>query len=170
MTRRRLCRYSLSILAALAVAATLLGLWPAEPAEAGRTKITSVAITSTPASGDTYGRGETIAVTVNFDGKVQVVGHPVMVLQVGCKKGTQAAKVCQRKADYVRWDKKRSVQFQYKVKKWDLDTDGIAIKKNAIRVTAASTIRKPGRDYSPPVKLKHGALAAQSGHKVDGDP
>ena len=78
--------------------------------------------------------------------------------------------MCQRKADYVRWDKKRSVQFQYKVKKWDLDTDGIAIKKNAIRVTAASTIRKPGRDYSPPVKLKHSALAAQSGHKVDGDP
>ena len=48
-------------------------------------EVTDVAVTSTPNSGtaDTYGRGETIRVTVTFDEDVTVTGSPVINVEVG---------------------------------------------------------------------------------------
>ena len=87
-------------LAAL-TAAALLWLWPAEPAEAKiAMRVSSVAITSSPSSGTTYEKGETISVTVTFNQAVTVSGTPRLRLQIECNKdGT--SKTCTRRAKYA---------------------------------------------------------------------
>ena len=47
--------------------------------------VREVTIESTPAAGDTYGRGEDIRVKVTFNEDVHVTGDPVLVLSVGAR-------------------------------------------------------------------------------------
>ena len=167
LTFPRAMMYSLAVLAALTAAYAAGGwLWPAEPAQAAPpTRVSTVAITSTPASGDTYAKGETIAVTVTFDGNVTVTGTPRLRLQIGCKKGTNTAKTCKRRAKYTSGSGTAALVFQYTAKKTDLDTDGISIHKNSIRRYSSATIVDGD---SAKVSINHAAVAAQSGHKVNG--
>ena len=45
--------------------------------------VTGVAVSSTPAMGDTYGAGETISLMVTFNGKVTVTGMPRLAFSLG---------------------------------------------------------------------------------------
>ena len=164
--RRRLSLYPLTILAALAVAAAIFSLQPAEPAEAKiATRVSSVAITSSPSSGTTYERRETISVTVTFNEAVTVSGTPRLRLQIECNKGG-TSKTCTRRAKYASGSGTAALVFTYQVKRYDKDTSGVAIKKNSIRRTGSADIYKNGTTEK--VKLVHDAVAASTSHKVDG--
>ncbi|MYC36756.1 MAG: hypothetical protein F4X66_07560 [Chloroflexi bacterium] len=157
---RRLPAWFLPVLALLALAAALLWLPPAEPAQAQdgqRPTITAgPVIASSPASGDTYGQGETIEVTVTFSESVTVTGEPRVRLDVGERK---------RWARYSSADG-ATLTFAYTVKKADADPDGVSIPKNAVKADAGTIADGDGNA----AHLKHPALADQAGHKVNGSP
>ncbi len=151
----------LPFLALLALAAALLWLPPAEPAQAQEdttrpTIIDGPVITSSPASGDTYGQGETIEISVTFNEAVTVTGEPRVRLEVGERK---------RWARYFGADG-ATLTFTYSVKKVDVDDNGIGIGKNSLKPNGGSIEDADGNA----ARLKHPALADQSGHKVQGSP
>ena len=157
---RRLPVWLLPTLALLALAASLLWLPRAEPAQAqdgSRPTITAgPVITSSPASGDTYGKGEAIAVALTFSEAVTVEGEPRVRLDVGERK---------RWARYSSADG-ATLTFTYTVKGNDRDADGISIPRNAVKADDGTIEDGDGNA----AKLKHPALADQAGHKVDGSP
>ena len=149
-------------LALLALAVALLWLPPAGPAQAQEdtTRPTITAgpvITSSPAGGDTYGEGETVSVAVTFSEAVTVTGEPRVRLAVGERK---------RWARYSGGSDSATLTFTYTVKKVDVDDDGISIGKNSLKPNGGSIQDGDGNA----ARLKHLALADQSGHKVQGSP
>ena len=123
--------------------------------------ITSVALTSDPDDDDrdgddaTYAIGDTVQATVTFSADVTVTGAPQLTLDVG---GTD------RTAAYSSTDSTATqLVFTYTVAEGDADTDGIAIAANKLALNGG-TIRAGTVDAT----LTHAAVAAQSGHKVDG--
>ena len=111
-------------------------------------------ITSSPASGDTYGVDEAIVVAVTFSEAVTVTGQPRVRLAVGER---------QRWARYSGADG-ATLTFAYKVKKVDADANGVSIGADQLGLNGGSIT---GADGNAAV-LSHPALADQSGHKVDG--
>ncbi len=120
-------------------------------------EVTDVAVTSTPNSGtaDTYGRGETIRVTVTFDEDVTVTGSPVINVEVGSNS---------RPAAYVSGSATTELVFEYTVVAADSDSDGIEIAANALSGGTIQSVVAHSNDAD----LDHAALAAQSSHQVDG--
>ena len=114
-------------------------------------------ITSSPASGDAYGQGETITLTVTFSEAVTVNDDPRVRLDVGERK---------RYARYSGGGDSATLTFTYTVKKVDADEDGISIPRNAVQRNDGAIIDAGGRS----ARLKHPALDAQAGHKVKGSP
>ena len=117
--------------------------------------VASLAAVSGPVSGDTYRRGETIGVAVTFGKPVAVTGTPQLALSVGS---------ATRQAAYARGTGTTQLAFEYTVVEADRDPDGIAVAANALALNNG-TIADAG---GAAADLGHGALAAQSGHKVDG--
>ena len=114
-----------------------------------------LAVVSEPIEGDTYQRGETIEVAVNFSDRVVVAGTPQLALSVG---------VNTRNADYVRGTNSNQLVFEYTVVEADADTDGIVAGQNALALNGGAITSV----YGAQAILTHTALAAQTGHKVDG--
>ena len=115
-------------------------------------------ITSSPQSGDTYGMGEAIEVSVTFSETVTVTGEPQVRLAVGER---------QRRARYDRSGQDGTILvFAYKVKKVDADEDGVGIGADQLMLNGGSIADGAGNaaDLSAP------ALPDQAGHKVDGSP
>ena len=121
--------------------------------------VSGVAFSGSPASGDTYELGETIAVTVTFDKPVTVIGSPGLALTVGSR--TRQAAFSTPSATGV-----TTLAFQYAVQASDRDADGIAIPANAIRLNGG-TITDADDDTVDAV-LGHAAVPADAGRKVDG--
>ena len=153
----RLCLLGLAL---PALAVSLLWLSSADTALAdSHPQITAgPAITSSPASGDTYTAGESIVVAVTFSEAVSVEGEPRVRLAIG---------------DRDRWARYDHAQqdgtvlvFAYEVKKVDADEDGISIGKNKLKLNGGSIADADGNAAN----LKHPALAHQAGHKVSGSP
>ena len=117
--------------------------------------VASLAAVSGPVSGDTYRRGETIGVAVTFGKPVVVTGTPQLALSVG---------TATRQAAYARGTGTTQLVFEYTVVEADRDPDGIAVAANALALNNG-TIADAG---GAAADLGHGALTAQSGHKVDG--
>ena len=117
--------------------------------------VASLAAVSGPVSGDTYRRGETIGVAVTFGKPVAVTGTPQLALSVG---------TATRQAAYAHGTGTTQLAFEYTVVEADRDPDGIAVAANALALNNG-TIADAG---GAAADLGHGALAAQSGHKVDG--
>ena len=120
--------------------------------------VSSVAFTSTPASGqnNTYKLNDVIDVTVTFNDAVTVTGTPQIDLTIGSTV---------RQADYKSGSTTTQLLFQYTVQADDEDTDGATINANGLKLNGGG-IRK--KDSTINADLAHGAQTNQSGHKVDG--
>ena len=125
--------------------------------------VTGASVSSTPRTGDTYGSGETITITLATREPVMVTGQPYVLLDVG---GTNRQAVY-----YGRFGLPTSaLQFRYTVQAGDTDTDGVALCASgagcgSIQLNGGSIqgVADGGIDAA----LDLAALGAQSGHKVD---
>ena len=119
---------------------------------------TAVAVVSKPVDGDTYRQGEKIEVAVTFGDRVLVDtsgGTPALGLAVGTET---------RQATYVRGTGSNRLVFEYTVQSGDTGSDGIAIAANGLAPGGGAIASV----YGVRAILDHAALAAQTGHKVDG--
>ena len=120
--------------------------------------VTSVAFASAPASGDTYGEGESVEVAVTFAEPATVDisgGTPTIGLTVGTAPKT---------AGYVRGSGTRRLVFAYEVQASDTDADGVSVPANGLARMGGTIVNPDGAAF----RLAHDALAADDGHKVDG--
>ena len=138
MTARRRSLLLLTALATLA-GALLFGLGPG-PAQA-QTGPTIRAITFsgtiTPASGDTFGLGETIRVSATFSGNVEVTGTPRVPIDIG---GVT------RYATFTGFgfdSRPTLAYFDYTVQYGDYDNDGVSVAAGSIDLNGG-TIRAQG--------------------------
>ena len=123
--------------------------------------VDDVDVTSTPkAEVDTYGRDETIEVTVTFDQAVRVTGTPRIRLRIGG--GNQEHF---RWANYDGGTGTTELRFTYVVVVDDMDTNGIYIQGDELELDGG-TIQ--GVDDDVAADLDYPTQGAQSGHKVDG--
>ena len=117
-----------------------------------------MAVVSKPVDGDTYRQGEKIEVAVTFGDRVLVdtsLGTPALGLAVGTET---------RQATYVRGTGSNRLVFEYTVQSGDTGSDGIAIAANGLAPGGGAIASV----YGVRAILDHAALAAQTGHKVDG--
>ena len=106
--------------------------------------ITDVEVTSSPATGDTYGVGETIEISATFSTDVEVDGNPGLGLWVGSN---------WRSAGYLRGSGADTLVFGYTVKSEDSDSDGIrwtgatsnGTWHNFLNYTAVTAVGSHGR-------------------------
>ena len=116
--------------------------------------ISSISITSDPGGGDTYVKDDSIEVTVTFSEHVTVTGTPQVELDFD---GTT------KTADYSSANR-AAVVFSYGVAADDIDTYGIAISANNLSLNGGAIKDGANNDAT----LTHDAVAADSGHKVEG--
>ena len=121
--------------------------------------VSGIAFSGSPASGDTYELGETIAVAVTFDKPVTVSGSPQVALTIGSR--TRRAAFSSPSATGV-----TTLAFHYAVQASDRDADGIAIPANAIRLNGAAIT--DADDDAVDAVLGHAAVPADAVRKVDG--
>ena len=116
--------------------------------------VSTVAIISDP--GVAYAAGEEIKVAVVFTKPIMVTGTPSIDLTVGAN--TRQA-LCQTVASEV-------LTCTYTVVADESDTDGVSIAANSLNPNGG-TIQDA--DNRPATDFTHAAVAANSGHTVDGD-
>ena len=124
-----------------------------------------VQVTSTPATGDTYGLGETIAITVTFD-KAVTVDTSGGTRRPGIAFRLDGDLNPNRWAGYSRGSGGTALVFTYMVQAGDMDDDGIRLPANAIELFRG-TIRD-ATDTIVDATLTYAQPGIQSGHKVDG--
>ena len=117
--------------------------------------VSSLAITSSPGSDQTYAAGDAVEWTVRFSETVEVEGTPQLRLRVGSRTRT---------AGYLRGGGTAALVFGYDVADGESDADGVSIEANSLSLSGG-TIRD-GTDND--AVLDHGAVTPQVGHKVDG--
>ena len=118
-------------------------------------RVRDIRISSSPARGDTYARGETIQVGVEFDRAVTVSGTPRVALTIGAQ--------TRRAAYSSSWEE--YVHLSYTVRKDDRDEDGISIPANSLSLDRGSITAIDGRTDA---QLSHRAVSADPARKVDG--
>ena len=118
-------------------------------------EVSSLAISSNPASHQTYAAEDEIEMTVSFNETVEVEGTPRLRLRVGSRTRT---------AGYLRSTGTAALVFGYEVSDGDEDTDGVSIRAGRISLNGG-TIEDEAENVAA---LAHEALAAQAGHQVDG--
>ena len=118
--------------------------------------VKSISWVSSPARGDTYERGETIELVVQFDRAVTATGGARLALTIGTET---------RHATATGWGSSPGLFFDYIVQEGDRDDDGISIAPNSLAL-AGGTIKGP--DGTTDADLTHAALAAEDDRKVDG--
>ncbi len=118
--------------------------------------VKSISFTSSPAKDDTYERGETIELTVQFDRVVRATGEVQLALTIGTET---------RHATALGVSNTSRLFFDYTVREGDHDEDGVSISANALAL-AGGTIKAP--DGTTDADLTHVAVAADGGMKVDG--
>ncbi len=136
-----------------------------------RTLADGVKVTSSPASGDVYGPGETIEITVEFSSAVVVVGDPEFEFCMGndeCRTGTDPP--ARRRAAYSSGSGTTELVFSYVVgSDDDPDDDGNGIwigdGTRTLQLDSDDRIRSAETDHN--AEIEHNALGDQSDHKVD---
>ena len=123
--------------------------------------VSSNAITSTPAAGNTYLVGETLEFSLTFYYAVQVDGTPTIRILLGADGG-------QRNAAYSSGAGTDTLKFSYVVQAADVDTNGVGILQRPSGGFEGGHVKQPGttnysRGYIP-------GLDNQEGHQVDGRP
>ena len=131
--------------------------------------VTSVAVTSTPpltalGVADTYGLGDTIAITVSVSAAVTVLGDPEFEFSLN-DAGAPARPV--RAAYNAAASTSTTLVFHYTVQVGDSDDDGISIGDHSttFRLDADDRIRTA--DGKVDVDLSHTARGIQARHRVD---
>ena len=119
--------------------------------------ITSIAFTSSPATGTTYDTGETVSATVTFDEAVDVTGTPQLTINVG---GTDKV------LDYASGTGTTALVFSGRVAFGDTDADGLSIAADKLDLNGGTI--KATADANPAAVLTHTAVAASASHKVNG--
>ena len=117
--------------------------------------VSSVALTSTPGSDNTYAINDAVAATVTFDAAVDITGSPQLELDFD---GTAKAATCATATNTT------TMACSYTVLAGDTAPNGVAIEANkltggTIYATGSTTIS---------ADLDHTAVAIAAGHKVDG--
>ena len=131
--------------------------------------VDDVDVTSTPASADTYGPGETIRFTVTFDQAVTVAGTPEFEFCLGstatvsCSDGTPPP--ARRRAPFESGSGTTMLVFSYTVLVSDVDDNGIWIGDQAIKLGTA-TIQ--GTVGGLDAVLTHTEVGS-NGHMVNGE-
>ena len=92
---------------------------------------------------------------VEFDRAVAVTGSPQVALIIG----TQT-----RDAGFRGWDS-QTLHFKYTVQEGDRDEDGVSISADALALNGATIMATDGTTAAD---LRHAAVAAQRGIKVNG--
>ena len=136
------------------------GDWSASATSASVTvpSVSTVALSSDPGSDATYAIGDAVEARVTFTEAVDVTGTPTLTIDVGGSDETLG---------YHSGTGTATLLFTgYTVAERDEDLDGIAIEANKL-ATGGGTITKAGVSGIDAV-LTHPAVAADSGHKVDG--
>ena len=125
-----------------------------------------VQVTSTAATGDTYGLGEPIAITVTFDTAVTVdtSGGTPRIRSVLNGGGTPV----DGWAEYSSGSGGTALVFTYTVQAGDMDDDGIWLPANSLELQSG-TIRAAS-DNTVAATLTYAQPGTQSEHKVDGGP
>ena len=114
----------------------------------------SVAIASTPETGDTYRADEDINVHVTFSETVEVAAHAGLKLALTVGSAVREAAFVRRNED------QRTLAFRYTVAYGDIDADGVSVQGDAL--TGGTLTDRAGN----PVRRAL-ALGDQAGHKVD---
>ena len=127
-------------------------------------KVSGVSIPSTPASGDSYGAGETVRVRLTFGEAVDVTGKPHVWLNVG-----GAA----RRAGYVSGSGTKDLEFAYTVLAEDFDADGVRLCSSTTLNAGCGRVSLNGGTVAATSDglvpdLDHPEQDDQSGDKVDG--
>ena len=125
--------------------------------------VTAVTVTSTPAAGETYLGGETIAFTATFTASVTVTGAPTFAFTLG---------EAEREATYSSGSDRAELVFAYTVQAGEIDTDGISWSANALAldggtVRLTTTVPNVEEDAALGHPAQREGLA---GHRVDADP
>ena len=140
--------------------------------------VTGIVFNSDPAAGDTYRKGETVIVYVNFSDAVAVTGTPRLALDVDVRCPTHQCAPAPRHATYQSTLTfgspsldHRALRFDYEVQGGDFDTDGIAFPADALELNGG-TIRSRTDDEATAVDAVLGSAAAGpfGGHKAVGGP
>ena len=123
--------------------------------------VTAVALTSAPQDQtfQEYSRGERIEVSVTFSQPVTVSGPLAMTPTIGLEVGTAV-----RRAGYFTRAAPNVLVFGYTAIREDVDDNGIAVPENGILLEGATITGSRGTA----ALLGHGALAADTAHRVDG--
>ena len=128
--------------------------------------VEGISFANSPDHGDTYERGETIQVSVEFDRSVTVTGTPQVALTIGAHT---------RQATYSSGDLSfatlyrgtRTLNFSYTVKTGDEDTDGISIAANALALNGGAINNTLAATTAATLTHSSG-MAGGSSRKVDG--
>ena len=132
--------------------------------DAEKVRIESVSVISSPvAASDTYGAGEMIVFTVEFDDTVVVDtidGTPRLLFQLG-NSGSERDEYLK----YVSGSGTATLRFEYTVQSTDVDDDGINIDEDALEL-AGGTI-SDATDGLEAI-LGHEAIGLLTSDKVDG--
>ena len=131
--------------------------------------ISGVEISSRPAEGFYYRSGESIDVTVNMDGKVEVDGTPLLSLYMG-----DAGESAWRGAKYHSGSGSRFLVFRYVVEPGDLDTDGITVSGASSAEDGSPAYGFSGSIYANgtdvPIDYGHSGVQGDERQLVDGRP
>ena len=121
--------------------------------------VSAAAIASTPASGNTYVRGEQIEVAVTFNRPVTVTGTPQLALGIGTET---------RQADYASGAGTASLTFRYTVVAADSDSDGLSVGTSALTLNTGAINDARDATVAASLGLGTNAITNSASHKVDG--
>ncbi|MYA49425.1 MAG: hypothetical protein F4Y25_01545, partial [Chloroflexi bacterium] len=150
---------SARLLAAALLAVLLAPMFGAGTAAGqGAPSVTGVAVTSAPASGDTYLRGETIQVTLTFSEAVTVSGAPRLKIDM------DPADWGEKWVSYEGGTGTASLTFTHSVVQPNYSTGGIAVLANTLELNGG-TIRSASS--AADAALAHTGRDHDPNHKVD---
>ena len=143
------------LLPLLLIALAALVLTSVAHAQATTPTVSSVAITSSPGTDNTYATGDTITASVTFSEAVTVTGTPYVVLDIGGQP---------RNFKYSGDGSSAATQlFSYTVLVGDMDTDGVSLLVNSLTLNGGTV---QATDDSTAATLTHAAMTFAN-HKVD---
>ena len=130
----------------------------ATPVAPTQPDVTGVAVTSTPVSGDTYGLGETIRVTLTFSEAVDVTGAPRLNIDM------DPAHWGTKWAAYEGGSGTTSLTFVHDVVQPNISTRGIAVLEDTLELNGGA-IKSAATETD--ADLSHVGLGHDAKHKVD---